>query len=76
LQTVDYSQPWDKQDSQFVAEMCFTILDWQIIEKITTTTNFLVKDIETKRLVQLCFNIFPNFKTVLHKFVEATVDIH
>ena len=56
--------------------MCFTILDWQIIEKITTTTNFLVKDIETKRLVQLCFNIFPNFKTVLHKFVEATVDIH
>jgi len=26
--------------------------------------------------VQLCFNIFPNFKTVLHKFVEATVDIH
>ena len=34
LQTVDYSQPWDKQDSQFVAEMCFTILDWQIIEKI------------------------------------------
>ena len=72
---VDYSQSWDTVDSQFVAEMCFTILDWQIIEKIMTHNNFNVEQIEKKRLVQLCFNIFPNIKTVLHKFVEAKIDI-
>jgi len=36
LLTVDYSLPWSNHSqSQFVAEMGFTILDWQMIERIT-----------------------------------------
>ena len=34
LQTVDYSHPWYNEESQFVSQMNFTILDWQIIERM------------------------------------------
>jgi hypothetical protein len=76
LQTVDYSE--SNPNSQFVSEMSFTILDWQIIEKIVNQGNsndFNVDCIDRQRLVQLCFNIFPNIKTVLHMFVEKGVDV-
>jgi hypothetical protein len=33
--------------------------------------------IDEERLLQLCFNIFPNVKTVLHYLVDSTlVDIN
>jgi hypothetical protein len=54
--------------------MCFTILDWQIIEKILEQNDTYVDSIEKDRLVQLCFNIFPKIKTVLHKFTEQMLE--
>jgi hypothetical protein len=36
LLKVDYSIPFDDgKHSQFIAEMGFTILDWQMVEKIS-----------------------------------------
>jgi len=72
---VDYSQPIDQEQSQLVAEMTFTILDWQIIERIISPEAFHIGLVDRQRIVQLCFNIFPKLKTVLHMFVEAQIDI-
>jgi len=72
LQTVDYSQDWFNEESQFVAEMTFTILDWQIIERMTNTfeAGFTIDSIDSKRILQLSFNILPGVTTVVHKLVE------
>ena len=52
--------------------MSFTILDWQIIERIVSgkDSNFDMNSIDDSRILQLCFNIFPGCKTVFHKCVE------
>ena len=56
--------------------MSFTILDWQIIERINDKkANFNMKQIDQKRLLQLCFNIFPGIKTALHFFTYNRVHI-
>lgn len=48
--TVDYSQESSSPDSQFVAEINFTILDWQIIERlIQNKSDFRLVDIDKKR---------------------------
>jgi len=71
LQKVDYGQPLGEEGSQFVAEMTFTILDWQIIERIVSRSAFHIGLVDDQRVVQLCFNIFPRLQTVLHMFVRA-----
>jgi len=48
--TVDYSEPWTKANSQFVAELNFTILDWQIIERLMASDDsFKLRDIDGER---------------------------
>jgi hypothetical protein len=59
--------------------MTFTILDWQIIEGITiadkASSAVNVSDFDLQRTIQLCFNIFPRIKTILHYFIENLVNI-
>jgi len=48
--TVDYTQDIRKPGSQFVAELNFSILDWQIIERlIQNKSDFRLVDIDKKR---------------------------
>ena len=56
-----------------MAEMSFTILDWQIIERMTNPgdVGFSISSIDHQRILQLCFNILPGVKTVVHKLVDA-----
>jgi len=50
IMTVDYSEPWTKANSQFVAELNFTILDWQIIERLMASDDsFKLRDIDGER---------------------------
>jgi len=56
--------------------MAFTILDWQIIERIIDKEeNFHIDSIDQDRILQLCFNIFPSVRTVAHYFVSDRVEI-
>ena len=56
--------------------MAFTILDWQIIERIINKNeNFHIDSIDNDRILQLCFNIFPSVRTVAHYFVHERVEI-
>jgi hypothetical protein len=50
----------------FVAETSFTLLDWIICERIQNDSLFDLNDIDRQQQIQLCFNIFPKAKTVLH----------
>jgi len=40
---------------------------------VTGKESFGIRSIDKKRIVQLCFNVFPGVKTVLHKFIEHSV---
>lgn len=53
--------------------MSFTILDWQIIERMTNPNDdgFTIESVDRQRILQLCFNILPGVHTVVHKLVEA-----
>jgi hypothetical protein len=56
--------------------MSFTILDWQIIEKITDKKeDFTLDCISEERILQLCFNIFPGINTAIHSFMKSRVHV-
>jgi hypothetical protein len=57
--------------------MNFTILDWQIIERLTNSfdNGFTIESLDNTRILQLCFNILPGVKTVLHQLVEARANL-
>jgi hypothetical protein len=42
------------------------LLDWIICEKIQNDSLFNFDDIDIEQQIQLCFNIFPKAKTILH----------
>lgn len=73
INRVDFSQPWTLQDSSFDIENSFTSLDWRIIELVEDAdTDFEIKDIEKEQRLQLCFNILPNGRSILHNLASST----
>ena len=54
-----------------MAEMSFTLLDWIICERIQRDPLFNFNDIDRYQQIELCFNIFPNNMTMLHKLACA-----
>lgn len=73
IYNVEYNQPWDGVTSKFVAETSFTILDWFIIDQLKSNPNFTIDNVDALQQLQLCFNVFPGRKTVLHHLVECTL---
>ena len=64
---VDYNLGTGGESNAFIAELSFTALDWIILDKIQGKKPFTLKDIDDEQQLQLCFNIFPGCKTILHK---------
>ena len=77
LNTIDYTQPWTLYDSSFDVEMSFTWLDWRIINKvIDPRINVHFGDIDEEQQLQLCFNILPNGRSMMHNLaIEASSKI-
>ena len=67
ISAIDFTQPWTEEDSSFDIEMSFTWLDWRIINKvIDPRINVHFEDIDEEQQLQLCFNILPNGRSMLH----------
>ena len=67
INRVDYNQPWSNEISSFDLELSYTLLDWLITESEVKYANFSMSNVEMEQKIQLCFNIFPNGRGVLHK---------
>lgn len=50
-----------------MAELSFTLLDWLILDRITQHSDFNIGNIDREQQIQMCFNIFPQSQTILHK---------
>ena len=73
INTIDYTQPWTEKSSFFDVELSFTLLDMRIMELILKDDNFSVQDIEVEQAIQLCFNIWPGGRGILHKLALGVV---
>jgi len=73
INTIDYTQPWTDKSSFFDVELSFTLLDMRIMELILKDDNFSVQDIEIEQAIQLCFNIWPKGRGILHKLALGKV---
>ena len=73
INTIDYAQPWTDKSSFFDVELSFTLLDMRIMELILKDDNFSVQDIEIEQAIQLCFNIWPGGRGILHKLALGVV---
>ena len=69
---IDYTQTWGKQSSSFDVETSFTWLDWRILELITSDAVFSVENVDREQALQLCFNIWPKGRGVLHMLVRGS----
>ena len=66
INKIDYSQDWNDQYSNFDVEMCFTWLDWRIADLVVTKEDFDLERVDKEQKIQLCFNIFPRGRGILH----------
>ena len=64
---IDYLQKWGDQQSTFDIELSFTWLSWRIVEQIVGETDFNINNIDALFKLQLCVNIWPKGRGVLHK---------
>lgn len=71
---MDYAQEWDNQSSSFDCELSFTYLDWRIQETINGSPDFGMADIDEEQKIQICFNILPKGRSVLHKLAIGNVN--
>ena len=74
MYTIDYSpniSDIGETDSTFIAETTFTALDWMILDHSDENPDFDMKDIDHEQLLQICFNIFPECRSILHKIVQS-----
>ena len=72
INRIDYNQPWNDQVASFDLELSYTMLDWLICEMEINDGNFSLPDVDLEQKIQLCFNIFPNGRGVLHKLAIGT----
>lgn len=69
INKIDFMQTWGRQGSSFDVECSFTWLDWRILELINSHSYFSIENIDTEQALQLCFNIWPKGRGVLHQLV-------
>ena len=67
LYSVDYSEDWVGEESLFMAQLSFTMLDWLIMDRMVKHPDFQVENIDQEQTLRICFNIFPKSQTLLHK---------
>ena len=67
INKIDYSQDWNSQYANFDVEMCFTWLDWRIADLVVTNEDFKLENVDKEQKIQLCFNIFPRGRGILHQ---------
>ena len=67
LNTIDFRQEWGDPMSSFDVELSYTWLDWRIMELIISNPNFNIDNIDAEQKLQLCFNIWPKARGILHK---------
>lgn len=75
INKIDYLQPWGHYMSAFDVELSFTWLDWKIMEQAMNEPNFDLREIDPEQKIQLCFNIFPNGRGILH-YLAANKDVN
>ena len=66
INKIDYLQSWDDRMSSFDVELSFTWLDWRIGELLINDADFNIENLSYEQAVQLCFNIFPQGRGILH----------
>lgn len=66
---IDYLQQWAAQQSRFNIELSFTLLDFKILELILGDNFFTVQSADTEQVLQLCVNIWPRGRGVLHQLI-------
>jgi len=61
LYSVDYSDPWDANDSAFFTQQSFTVYDWILSDKIIKGNNgeFNIAKMASNARGRLAFNVFP-----------------
>ena len=65
--SIDYLQPWDDVLARFDTEVTFTLLNWRIIDKLVADSSFDLENTDVELQRDLCFNILPFGRTILHK---------
>jgi len=76
IHKVDYQQAWGILESNFVVEKSFTWLDWLIMNQAINDPNFDLRTVDVEQKIQLCFNIFPTGRGILHYLAATTSGKH
>ena len=63
---VDFLQHWGQPNSSFDVELSYTWLDYRIMEQIISKSDFDANNIDTEQKLQLCFNLWPLARGILH----------
>ena len=66
IANIDYLQVLASNKSSLKIELSFILLDYKIIDLIISDENFTVKTADTEQAIQMCFNIWPKGRGVLH----------
>lgn len=74
VSSIDYLQKWSSQESSFNVELSFTQLDFKILDLIISDECFTVDAADVEQALQLCFNIWPKGRGVLHQLVMGCQD--
>ena len=63
--TVDF-----ENNEIFNVNLSFTMLDWRIMERIIDDQMFDFANVHRKQILRMCFNVFPQIRSVLHNLAE------
>ena len=74
INKIDYMMNWGHHSSTFVIELSFTWLDWRICDVVNSAQDFNVGCIDEEQQVQLCFNLFPEGRGILHFLAMGQTD--
>ena len=72
IHKIDYLQPFDSEDSMFVVEKTFTLLDWLILERAVGKSWFDLSNVDEIQQLQLASTILPNGRGILHMLASNT----
>lgn len=67
INKIDFSQPWEEHNSSFDVELSFTWLNWRVSDLVISDPNFDLQFTDKEQQVELCFNILPKGRGILHK---------
>lgn len=73
INKIDYSQSWEEQNSGFDIELAFTWLNWRIMDLVISDPNFDLENTDKEQQLELCFNILPRGRGILHQLALGDV---